>query len=40
MMLRVELESELGNEIELSFDEIDVVLLVRHQLLANRSRVT
>jgi hypothetical protein len=33
MMLRVELEAELGDKIELGFEEIDVVLLVRHQLL-------
>src|ERR1700675_1890383 len=33
MMLRVELKAEPADEIELRFEEIDVVFLVRHQLL-------
>ena len=33
MMARVQFEAELGDEIELSFEKIDVVLLVHHQLL-------
>src|ERR1700720_624990 len=33
MMLRVELKPEPADEIELRFEEIDVVFLVRHQLL-------
>ena|SRR5271156_1738703 len=33
MILRVELKAELADEIELRFEEIDVVFLVRHQLL-------
>ncbi len=33
MILRVELKAELVDEIELRFEEIDVVFLVRHQLL-------
>jgi len=33
MVLSVELQSELGDEIELRFEEIDVFLLVVHQLL-------
>jgi len=32
-ILRVELKAELADEIELRFEEIDVVFLVRHQLL-------
>lgn len=31
MMLGVKLKAKLGNEVELGFEEIDVVLLVRHQ---------
>src|SRR5262249_31366623 len=33
VMLSVELEAELGDEIELGFEEIDVALLVRHERL-------
>ena len=33
MILSVELKAELADEIELRFEEIDVVFLVRHQLL-------
>src|SRR5437870_3091292 len=33
VMLRIELEAELGDEVELGLQEIDVVFLVRHQLL-------
>ena len=33
MILRVELKAEPADEIELRFEEIDVVFLVRHQLL-------
>ena len=33
MMLRVELKPEPADEIELRFEEIDMVFLVRHQLL-------
>src|SRR5271168_558403 len=32
-MLRVELKTEFADQIELGFEEIDVVLLVCHQLL-------
>jgi len=32
VMLRIELEAELGHEIELRLQEIDVVFLVGHQL--------
>jgi hypothetical protein len=33
MMLRVELKAEPADEIELRFEEIDVVFLIPHQLL-------
>src|SRR5258708_38472604 len=33
MMLRVEFKAEPADEIELRFEEIDVVFLIRHQLL-------
>src|SRR6185312_4441275 len=32
VVLRVELDAELGHEIELRLEEVDVVLLVGHQL--------
>src|SRR5689334_524190 len=38
VMLRVELKAELGDEIELSLQEIDVVLLVGHDLLEQVAR--
>jgi hypothetical protein len=38
MMLRVELKAEPADEIELRFEEIDVVFLVRHQLLEQVAR--
>jgi hypothetical protein len=31
MVLGIKLKAKLGNEVELGFEEIDVVLLVRHQ---------
>ena len=31
MVLGVKLKAKLGNEVELGFEEIDVVLLIRHQ---------
>ncbi len=30
MMLRIELKTELGNEVELGLEQIDVVLLISH----------
>ncbi len=38
MVLGVELQPELGDEIELGLEEIDVVLLVGHQLLEQIAR--
>src|SRR5438874_6740387 len=38
MMLRVELEPELGHEIELRLQKIDVLFLVGHQLLEQIAR--
>jgi len=38
-MLRVELGTELCNQIELSLQEIDVLLVIVHQP-SNKSRVT
>ena len=33
MLLRVELDADLADELELGLEEVDVVLLVRRQLL-------
>src|SRR5262249_10905402 len=33
VMLRIEFKPELGDEIELGFEKVDVMLLIRHELL-------
>ena len=33
MVLGIKLKAELGDEVELSFEKVDVILLVLHQLL-------
>src|ERR1044071_6606579 len=38
VILRVKLEAELGDEIELGLEEVDVALLVRHQFLEQIAR--
>ena len=38
MMLSVKLKSELGDEVELGFQEIDMMFLVLHQLFEEFTR--
>jgi hypothetical protein len=38
MVLGVKFKAKLGDEVELGFEEIDVVLLVRHQLFEQVAR--